>query len=108
MSNTINTINTKISGTHPNLRLKLRANIEAKKIARSGLDNAYDQLEVWKKLLKRLRKQKKDVSGLEIKIAVLAEEIAKIEFNSDNMQYGDVCDGGNGFGSSGGDCGRGG
>ena len=83
-------------------RLKLRATLEAKRIARSGLDNAYDKLDEWKKLRKRLRKQKKDLSNLNIKIDVMVEEIAKIEFNSANMQYGDVVDGGNGFGCGGG------
>lgn len=82
-------------------RAKLRATLEVKRIARSGLNNCYDQLDDWKELHKRLRKERKDLTNLEFKIDLLEEEIDKIEENSANMNFGGVIEGGNGFGSSG-------
>lgn len=82
-------------------RAKLRATLEVKRIARSGLNNAYEKVDEWKDLRKRLRKEKKDLTNLEFKIDLLEEEIEKIEENSVNMSFGGVVEGGHGFGSSG-------
>lgn len=83
-------------------KTKLRAKLEAKRIARSGLDNAYERLDEWNKLRKRLRKEKKDVSGLDIKIDTLEDLLDRIEENAATMQYGCPVNGGVGFGSGGG------
>lgn len=83
------------------LKVKLRATLEVKRISRSGLNNAYEKVDEWKDLRKRLRKEKKDLTNLDFKIDLLEQEIEKIEENSVNMNFGGVVEGGNGFGSSG-------
>lgn len=85
-----------------NTRIKLKAKLEAKRIARMGLDKAYDNLDEFKKLRKRLTKENKDVSGLDIKIDTLEEELLRLEEVADNMECGGDLQGGTGFGSGGG------
>lgn len=83
-------------------RTKLKAKLEAKRIARMGLDKAYDNFDELKKTRKRLKKENKDVSVLEIKIDTLKEELTRLEEAADNMQCGGDIQGGIGFGSGGG------
>lgn len=84
------------------LKQKLRATLEAKRIARTGLDSAYERLEEFNTQRERLIKEKKNVTHLDILIGVLREELDKIEEASANMQHGCNIDGGVGFGSGGG------
>lgn len=82
-------------------KTKLKYIIETKRIARSGLDNAYLYLEEWKKYRKTLN-NKKNRLNIDTKINLLEIEIDKIEQASANMEYGDCGDGG-GFGGGGSD-----
>ena len=81
---------------------KLRAIIEAKRIARSGIDNAYEKLADYEKLVKRLNKEKKNTDILNIKKVALEEEIIKLEETITNMQVGTNTEAGGGI--SGGSC----
>lgn len=74
-------------------RTKLRATLEVKRIARSGIDNVYDTVDDWKKTRKRLHKQKKDVTALDYKIEKLEEELEKIEEHVANMEHGSSLEG---------------
>ena len=67
-----------------------------------GIDKAYENLDELKKVRKRLKIENKDVSGLDIKIDTLEEELLRLEEAGDNMQCGGDIQGGIGFGSGGG------
>lgn len=83
-------------------KTKLRAKLEAMRIARTGIDNACDKLDEWKKIRRRLKKEGKDVRNLGIKIDVLEAEIDRIEYNAANQELSGCVDGGVGYGSGGG------
>ena len=83
-------------------RTRLRAKLEAKRIARAGLNNAYEKLDEWKTLRQKFRKQDKDTTGLDSKIETLEEELDRIAEVTANMQYGAPVDGAVGFGCGGG------
>ena len=82
-------------------RTKLRAVIAAKQIARGGVDQAYAKLDEYKKRRKRLSKQKKDVSLMDIQIEALEDELEKLEENIANAQLGTNIEAGGGFSSGG-------
>jgi hypothetical protein len=72
----------------PNLRVKLRATIEAKRISRSGLDNAEERLKELRKQRKHIKKDtKENVEYIDFLIEVLDGELNKIEEASANMQF---------------------
>lgn len=68
-------------------KIKLSAKLEALRISRGNIDNAYKKLDDWKKLRKTFKKQGKDVSVLEYKISVLDSHLDLIENNGDNIFY---------------------
>ena len=84
------------------LKMKLGAIIEAKRIARSGLEEAEKKLVLLIKERKMLREKKKDVSRINLIIEILEEELEKITEASSNAQHNFPVDGGIGFGSGGG------
>ena len=84
------------------LKEKLRATLEAKRIARSGLEEAEKKYDDLVKQRKKLKANKEDVSKIDVKIEILGEEIDKIIEASNNAQYGCPIEGGVGFGSGGG------
>ena len=86
--------------TKEDLKHKLRATIEAKKIARLSLELAWERLDELKEKRKRARGAEK--KRLNVLIDILEKELEKIEENNSNMQYGEPIDGGIGFGSCGG------
>jgi hypothetical protein len=92
----------KINARETDNKSKLKAKLEAMRIARGGLENAYKKLSEWNKLRKRLRKQKKNVDQLDIKIEVLRDYLDRIEENAANMQHSGPVDGAVGLGSGGG------
>tara|TARA_B100001996_G_scaffold75660_1_gene55864 strand:- start:109 stop:438 length:330 start_codon:yes stop_codon:yes gene_type:complete len=83
-----------------NLRLKLKATIEAKKLARLDQDVAYDKLKEMKQKVKTLTGDAK--AKTEIMISVLFSELEKNADTYANACYGDAIEGGCGFGSGGG------
>jgi hypothetical protein len=83
-----------------NLRLKLKATLEAKKIARLDQEVAYDKLKEMKKKLPSLTGDAK--AKTEIMISVLFAELEKNADTYANASYGDSIEGGCGFGSGGG------
>ena len=85
-----------------NLKVKLRATIEAKRIARIGLEEAEKKLKDLIKLRKKLKSEKKDLTVINVMIEVLSDEIDKIIEASENAQHGCPIEGGIGFGSGGG------
>lgn len=85
-----------------NLKVKLRATIEAKRIARIGLEEAEKKIKDLIKLRKKLKSEKKDLTVINIMIEVLGDEIDKIIEASENAQHGCPIEGGIGFGSGGG------
>ncbi len=84
-----------------NLRLKLKATIEAKQIARMDQDKAHEKL---KDLKKQLKTMKEGVlkEKTEILVSVLHAELEKNDEVYANAEYGGSIEGGCGFGSSGG------
>ena len=60
-------------------RVKLRALIAAKTLVRGNLDNAYQKLDEYQKLRKRLTKGKKDTSRLDVQIQAIETELNKLE-----------------------------
>ena len=84
------------------LRTKLRASIDAKRISRSGLDNAYEKLEVYEKTIKRLKKSKQDTTDIDVKKEALEDELQRVEDTMANMQLGSNIEAGGGL--SGGSC----
>jgi hypothetical protein len=84
------------------LKVKLRATIEAKRIARTGIEEAEKKLDELVKLRKKLKADKKDTTRLDVMIEVLGDELDKIEEANANSQHGCPIDGGVGFGSGGG------
>ena len=82
--------------------MKLGAIIEAKRIARSGLEEAEKKLVLLIKERKMLREKKKDVSRINLIIEILEEELEKITEAASNAQHNCPVDGGIGFGSGGG------
>jgi len=84
------------------LKVRLRATIEAKRIARIGLEEADKKFKELVKLRKKLKSEKKDLTGINIMLEVLGEEIDKITEASENAQHGCPIEGGLGFGSGGG------
>jgi hypothetical protein len=84
------------------LKVKLRATIEAKRIARIGLEEAEKKLKDLIKLRKKLKSEKKDLTVINVMIEVLGDEIDKIIEASENAQHGCPIEGGIGFGSGGG------
>jgi hypothetical protein len=84
------------------LKVKLRATIEAKRIARIGLEESEKKFKELVKLRKKLKLEKKDLTGINVMIEVLGEEIDKILDASENAQHGCPIEGGLGFGSGGG------
>ena len=83
-----------------NLRLKLKATIEAKKIARLDQEVAYDKLKEMKRKVVNLTGDAK--AKTEIMISVLFSELEKNADTYANACYGDSIEGGCGFGSGGG------
>ena len=84
------------------LKVKLRATIEAKRIARTGIEEAEKKLNKLIQLRKELKSKKKDTSRIDVTIEVLGDELDKIEEAKANSQHGCPIDGGVGFGSGGG------
>ncbi len=84
------------------LKLKLSAIIEAKRIARSGLEEAEKKLVFLIKERKKLMQNKKNVTKITFLIEFLEEELEKITEAASNAQHGCNIDGGVGFGSGGG------
>ena len=84
------------------LKVKLRATIEAKRIARTGLEEAEKKFNELVKLRKKLKLAKKDLTGINVMLEVLGDEIDKITEASENAQHGCPIEGGLGFGSGGG------
>ena len=84
------------------LKVKLRATLEAKRIARIGLEEAEKKIKDLIKLRKKLKSEKKDLTVINVMIEVLGEEIDKIIEASENAQHGCPIEGGIGFGSGGG------
>lgn len=84
------------------LKVKLRATIEAKRIARIGLEEAEKKFKELIKLRKELKSSKKDLTGINVMIEVLGDEIDKIIEASEKAQHGCPIEGGLGFGSGGG------
>ena len=84
-----------------NLRLKLKATIEAKRISRMGQDTAHEKLEEFKKVLKKMENGPSK-EKMEIMISVLHAELEKNEETYANAEYGGTIEGGCGFGSGGG------
>ncbi len=82
-------------------RAKLRAVIAAKQIARGGIDQAYTKLDDYKRLKKRLSKQKKDVGSVDIQIEALENELEKLEESIASAQLGTNIEAGGGFSSGG-------
>lgn len=83
------------------IRLKLRATLQAKKISRLNIETAYEKLEEYEQQLRYLVKHKKSDKYLEILIEILKQELERLEDNAANMCYGGLIEGGNGFGSGG-------
>lgn len=90
---------TKSSG---DLKVKLRATIEAKRISRIGLEEAEEKFKELIKLRKKLKSEKKDLTGINVMIEVLGDEIDKIIEASEKAENGCPIEGGLGFGSGGG------
>jgi hypothetical protein len=84
------------------LKVKLRATIEAKRIARIGLEEAERKFKELIKLRKELKSSKKDLTGINVMLEVLGDEIDKIIEASEKAQHGCPIEGGLGFGSGGG------
>lgn len=82
------------------LRLKLKATIEAKKIARLNEDVANEQLENLKKKGKKLTGKAKESN--DILVSVLEEELERKIEAYNNMSYGGNIEGGLGYGYGGG------
>ena len=91
-----------MTNSHIDLKVKLRATIEAKRIARTGLEEAEKKFDELVKLRKKLKSKKGDISKIDIMIEVLGDEIDKIAEASANAQHGCPIEGGVGFGSGGG------
>ena len=83
-----------------NPRLKLRATMEAKKIARMSEDVAHEKLKRMQKNVKLMKGEKKEKTS--IMISVLHEELERKIDVYNNMQFGGCIDGGCGFGGGGG------
>jgi len=84
------------------LKDKLRATLEAKRIARSGIEEAEKKYNELVKQRKKLKSKKEDVRKIDVIIEVLGEELDKLVESSNNAQHGFPIEGGNGFGSGGG------
>lgn len=84
------------------LKVKLRATIEAKRISRIGLEEADKKFKELIKLRKKLKSEKKDLTGIDVMLEVLGDEIDKITEASEKAQHGCPIEGGLGFGSGGG------
>lgn len=67
-------------------KIVLKCTLEAKRISRSGIQNAYIKLDEWKKLHKNFLKQGKDTSYLDIKISVLEKSLDYIENTESNFE----------------------
>ena len=88
------------TNTKTYLKAKLKASLEAKKIARLNEEVAAVKL-------KELKKKGKKLSGIakesnKILVSTLKEEINKKIEAHDNMSYGDTVEGGVGYGGCGG------
>ena len=84
------------------LKVKLRATIEAKRIARTGLEEAEKKYDELVKIRKKMKSTKKDLTRIDVMIEVLGDEIDKITEAAANAQHGCPIEGGLGFGSGGG------
>lgn len=82
------------------LRIKLKATLEAKKIARLSEDVAYERLDDLKRKGKKMTGKAKESN--DIMISVLKEELDKKLEAYNNMSYGGNIEGGIGYGSGGG------
>ena len=91
-----------MTNSSDDLKVKLRATIEAKRIARTGLEEAEKKFKDLINLRKKLKSEKKDLTRINIMLEVLGEEIDKITEASENAQHGCPIEGGLGFGSGGG------
>lgn len=91
---------TKSPDTKVYLKAKLRASLEAKKIARMNEDVANEKLEELKKKGKKLHGKAKETN--KILVNVLEEELNKKIEAYNNMSYGSNIEGGVGYGSGGG------
>lgn len=84
-----------------NLRLKLKATIEAKRIARMDQDKAYEKLKEFREQLKNMH-DGPSKAKMEIMVSVLHAELEKNDETYANAEYGGCIEGGCGFGSGGG------
>lgn len=89
-----------IQNRNNNLRLKLKATIEANIIARNKMNFAYDKI-------KELRNEIKQTNGprkqyLQLLTEILEEKMNNKEEAIANMEYGEIGDGGHGWGFGGG------
>ena len=91
-----------MTNSSDDLKVKLRATIEAKRIARTGLEEAEKKFKDLINLRKKLKSEKKDLTIINVILEVLGEEIDKITEASENAQHGCPIEGGLGFGSGGG------
>jgi len=91
-----------MTNSSDDLKVKLRATIEAKRIARTGLEEAEKKFKDLINLRKKLKSEKKDLTRINVILEVLGEEIDKITEASENAQHGCPIEGGLGFGSGGG------
>jgi hypothetical protein len=82
------------------LRIKLKATLEAKKIARLSEDVAYECLDELKRKGKKMSGTAKESN--DIMVSVLKEELDKKLEAYNNMSYGGNIEGGIGYGSGGG------
>lgn len=82
------------------LKAKLKASLEAKKIARLNEEVAAEKLKELKRKGKKLNGIAKESN--KILVSTLEEEINKKIEARDNMSYGDTVEGGVGYGSCGG------
>ena len=82
------------------LRIKLKATLEAKKISRLSEDVAYERLDELKRKGKRMTGKAKESN--DIMVSVLKEELDKKLEAYNNMSYGGNIAGGIGYGSGGG------
>ena len=85
------------------IRLKLSATIEAKRIARLNIDVAYAKLESLEKRVSGMKKGDGKTKTQFI-IDILKDELEKLEDNSINMIHGGQAEGGSWGGGGGSGC----
>lgn len=83
------------------IKMRFKATLEANRISRLGMDNAYTKLNEFKKQLEK-EKNSGRKEWLKIVIQVLEEKMEQKEEVLANTQYGCPVDGGVGFGWGGG------